>query len=69
MWNSFSISSSDDTLPGKMTISTSLDVLEALDLSKATGIDGIVPKICALALYKPLHYLFTIKKLDYILFA
>ena len=38
-----------------------------LDSSKATGYDGIGPKIlkiCASSLYKPLHYLFT-KSLQY----
>jgi len=38
------------------------NTLISLDSTKATGIDGISPavlKICAIALNKPLHYLFS----------
>ena len=37
--------------------------LTSLDPNKAPGIDGISPRVlqtCALALYKPLHHLFTL---------
>ena len=40
-----------------------LEVLNSLDPSKSTGIDGIGPKVlkhCALSLCKPLHFLFTL---------
>ena len=46
---------------------TELDVfhvLQSLDPSKAMGCDGISPKLlknCALALYQPLHHLFSLK--------
>ena len=34
--------------------------LTPLDPSKAVGCDGIGPKLCALALYQPLHHLFNL---------
>jgi len=45
---------------------TEVDVynaLSSLNINKATGIDGIGPKIlnyCAISLFKPLHYLFSL---------
>ena len=39
------------------------NILSSLDQSKAMGLDGIGPRIlksCALSIYQPLHYLFTI---------
>ena len=40
-----------------------LEILNSFDPQKSTGIDGIGPKIlkhCALSLYKPLYFLFTL---------
>ena len=48
------------------------DVLTALlnlDPTKATGCDGIGPKILTSSLYKPLHRLFTMQELTILLYA
>ena len=47
-----------------------LEVLNSLDPHKSTGIDGIGPKIlkhCALFLFKPLHFLYTLSLQKHIL--
>ena len=47
-----------------------LEALESLDVSKSMGVDGIPSKLlksCALALYIPIHHLFSVSLTKHII--